>query len=282
MTSASTLKLRREVVNALALGFTALATGLGLIALVWILLSVVIEGVRALHLSLFLRPTPPPGSSGGLANAILGSLEMMGLAILIGTPLGILGGTCLAERRSWLRLAMAIRFLNDILLAAPSIVIGLFVYQGVVRPFHHFSGLAGAIAMAIILVPIVVRTTDETLRLVPPALREAALALGAPVWRMTLAVLYPAARAGILTGVLLGVARIGGETAPLLFTALNSQYFSFDLRAPMANLPVVIFQFALSPYETWHQLAWAGAFLITLFVLVLNVTARFFLGRGRK
>jgi phosphate transport system permease protein len=282
MTSASTLKLRREVVNALALGFTALATGLGLIALVWILLSVVIEGVRALHLSLFLRPTPPPGSSGGLANAILGSLEMMGLAILIGTPLGILGGTFLAERRSWLRLAMAIRFLNDILLAAPSIVIGLFVYQGVVRPFHHFSGLAGAIAMAIILVPIVVRTTDETLRLVPPALREAALALGAPVWRMTLAVLYPAARAGILTGVLLGVARIGGETAPLLFTALNSQYFSFDLRAPMANLPVVIFQFALSPYETWHQLAWAGAFLITLFVLVLNVTARFFLGRGRK
>jgi phosphate transport system permease protein len=282
MNTASPLHLRRQVTNAIALGLTGIATALGLVALVWILLSVVLQGARALHLSLFLEPTPPPGSSGGLVNAILGSLEMLALAILIGTPLGILGGTFLAERRGWRNMVLAIRFLNDILLAAPSIVIGLFVYQVVVRPSHHFSGLAGAVAMAILLVPIVVRTTDETLRLIPPALREAALALGAPVWRMTLSVLYPAARAGILTGVLLGIARIGGETAPLLFTALNSQYLSFDLRAPMANLPVVIFQFALSPYDAWHDLAWAGAFLIMMFVLALNVTARLLLGGARK
>jgi phosphate transport system permease protein len=218
--------------------------------------------------------TPPPGSDGGLANAIFGSVLMAGAATLIGTPIGMLAGTYLAEygKRGWL--APATRFINDVLLSAPSIVIGLFVYTAYVAPVKHFSGWAGAFALAIIVVPVVVRTTDDMLKLVPDSLREAAVALGCPTWKMITRVSYRAARAGIVTGILLAVARISGETAPLLFTALNNQFWSADLGRPMANLPVAIFQFAMSPYEDWHRLAWGGAVLITLFVLALNVAAR--------
>jgi phosphate transport system permease protein len=219
--------------------------------------------------------TPPPGSDGGLLNAIFGSTAMIFIAVTLGAPIGILAGTHLAEYGKKSPVAEVIRFVNDILLSAPSIVIGLFVYELVVRQSGHFSGWAGAVALAFILLPVVVRTTDETLRLVPITLREAALALGAPQWRVITKVLYPAARTGILTGLLLGIARISGETAPLLFTALNNQYWTADLSEPIANVPVVIFQFALSPYAAWHSLAWAGAFLLTLFVLIVSVGARF-------
>ena len=269
--------LRRQAVNGLALGLASLATLAGLIALVWILATILINGAAALGPHLFTRATPPPGSEGGLLNALLGSVMMTALAVLLGAPIGILAGTHLAESggRRWI--AAAVRFVNDILLSAPSIVTGLFVYEIIVQPSGHFSGIAGAVAMAMVLLPVVVRTTDETLRLVPVSLREAALALGAPLWQMVLFVLYPAARAGMLTGLLLGIARISGETAPLLFTALNNQYLSFDLARPMANMPVVIFQFALSPYPAWQSLAWAGALLMTLFVLLLSLGARFML-----
>jgi phosphate transport system permease protein len=274
---ASSRARRRKVTNVVVLGMTTAATGFGLVWLVWILATTLINGFSALNLKLVTQMTPPPGSDGGLLNAIYGSGVMILVAVLLGGPIGILAGTHLAEYGKRSAFAETVRFVNDILLSAPSIVIGLFVYELVVRPSGHFSGWAGAIALAFILLPVVVRTTDETLRLVPITLRESALALGAPQWRMIVQVLYPAAQTGIVTGLLLGIARISGETAPLLFTALNNQYFTANMAEPMANIPVVIFQYALAPYDAWHALAWAGALLMTLFVLVVSVGARFLL-----
>ena len=267
---------RRKRRNALMMSLSAVALAFGLFWLFWILGVLLWEGAAALRPSLFVQMTPPPGSDGGLANAIFGSVLMAGAGALIGTPVGILAGTYLAEygRRGWL--TPATRFINDVLLSAPSIVIGLFVYTVWVAQFRHFSGWAGALALAIIVVPVVVRTTEDMLKLVPHSLREAAAALGAPTWKVITLVSYRAARAGIVTGVLLAIARITGETAPLLFTALNNQFWSADMDKPMANLPVVIFQFAMSPYEDWHRLAWGGAALITLFVLAINIAARAF------
>jgi len=261
------------------MALSAVALAFGLFWLAWILGELLWEGAAALRPSLFFRMTPAPGSDGGLANAILGSILMAGAGTLIGTPVGILAGTYLAEygQRGWL--TPATRFINDVLLSAPSIVIGLFVYSVYVARVKHFSGWSGAFALAIIVVPVVVRTTDDMLKLVPNSLREAAVALGCPTWKMITMVSYRAAKAGIVTGILLAVARIAGETAPLLFTALNNQFWSADLNRPMANLPVVIFQFAMSPYDDWHRLAWGGAALITLFVLALNIAARSFFRR---
>ena len=265
---------RRRRMNAVMMSVSTLALGFGLFWLAWILAVLLWEGAGALRLTLFTQMTPPPGNDGGLANAIFGSVLMAGVGTLIGTPVGILAGTYLAEygKRGWL--APATRFINDVLLSAPSIVVGLFVYAVYVARVGHFSGWAGALALAIIVVPVVVRTTDDMLKLVPNSLREAAVALGCPSWKMITMVCYRAARSGIVTGVLLAVARIAGETAPLLFTALNNQFWSSDMDKPLANLPVVIFQFAMSPYDDWHRLAWAGAALITLLVLALNVAAR--------
>jgi len=265
---------RRLLVNRFNLAMSLLAMAFGLAFLLWILLTLAHAGLGALSVKLFTQMTPPPGSSGGLLNAIMGSLIMAGLGTLIGTPVGILAGIYLAEfgSRGWL--APATRFINDILLSAPSIVIGLFVYEVYVYRVGHFSAWAGAFALALIVIPVVVRTTENMLRLVPDSLREAAAALGTPQWKMILMVTLRSVRAGIITGVLLAVARISGETAPLLFTALNNQFWTTDFNAPMSNLPVVIFQFAMSPYSDWQQLAWAGALLITLAVLLLNVLAR--------
>ena len=265
---------RRRRVNAVMMVIAALALAFGLFALGWILFTLIGEGLGAIRWSMFTQNTPPPGSDGGLANAIFGSVLMAGVGTAIGTPVGILAGTYLAEygQRGWL--APATRFVNDMLLAAPSIIIGLFVYAVYVAHVKHFSGWAGALALALIVIPVVVRTTDDMLRLVPGSLREAAIALGCPTWRMIAKISYRAARAGIVTGVLLAVARISGETAPLLFTALNNQFWSTDMNAPMANLPVVIFQFAMSPYENWQRLAWGGAALITIAVLLINIVAR--------
>jgi len=252
----------------------------GLVWLAWILLTLLWEGAAALRPSLLYEMTPPPGAKGGgLANAIAGSLVMVTAGTLIGAPVGVLAGTYLAEygRTSWL--ANATRFLNDMLLSAPSIIIGLFVYSVYVAHVKHFSGWAGSFALSLIVIPVVVRTTDDMLKLVPNSLREAAVALGCPMWKMVTMVCYRAARAGILTGILLAVARISGETAPLLFTALNNQFWSTNMNAPMANLPVVIFQFAMSPYEDWQRLAWGGAALITAAVLVLNIIARLILSK---
>lgn len=265
----------RKVRNALMLAVSSLALAFGLLWLVWILATLLYEGGAALmRASLYYRMTPPPGEDGGLANAIVGSLAMVTAGTFIGTPIGILAGTYLAEygRSGWL--ASATRFLNDVLLSAPSIVIGLFIYSVYVAQTGHFSGWAGSLALGLLVIPVVVRTTDDMLKLVPNSLREAAAALGCPTWKMIVLVTYRAARAGIVTGILLAVARISGETAPLLFTSLNNQFFSLDMNAPMANLPVVIFQFAMSPYEDWHRLAWGGAALITLAVLALNIAAR--------
>ena len=273
--------LRRKLVDILALLFAGAATLLGLVWLIWILWTTARQGVAALSPALFTQMTPPPGESGGLLNAFYGSAMMVGLALMIGTPVGVAAGTYLAEHGRYSRLAAVVSFINDILLSAPSIVIGLFVYELVVRPAHHFSGFAGALALAMVLLPIVVRTTDESLRLVPNTMREAAFALGIPRWRVTLRVLYKAGLSGIITGVLLGLARIAGETAPLLFTALNNQFWSASLSEPLANVPVVIFQFAMSPYDQWHALAWAGALVLTAFVLCLNLVVRF-LARGAK
>jgi phosphate transport system permease protein len=269
-----TLRGRRKLVNRVALGLSLAAMVFGLVWLVWILFEVIRLGVGGLAPSLFTEMTPPPGSAGGLANAIAGSFVMVGLASLIGTPVGMLAGIYLAEygQRGWL--GASTRFINDILLSAPSIVIGLFVYAVVVAPMKSFSGLAGVIALALIVVPVVVRTTENMLILVPNSLREAAFALGAQKWKVITLVTARAARAGIVTGVLLAVARIAGETAPLLFTALSNQFWSVSLGAPMANLPVTIFKFAMSPFQDWQQLAWAGVFLITLGVLLLNILAR--------
>jgi len=272
--SANAVYRRRRRMNRVMMSLSALALAFGLFWLLWILGVLLWHGASALGPSLFTRATPPPGADGGLANAIYGSVLMAGMGTLIGTPVGILAGTYLAEygQRGWL--APATRFINDVLLSAPSIVIGLFVYTVYVARVKHFSGWAGAFALAIIVIPVVVRTTDDMLKLVPNSLREAAAALGCPTWKMVTGVCYRAARAGIVTGVLLAVARIAGETAPLLFTALNNQFWSSDLDRPLANLPVVIFQFAMSPYDDWHRLAWAGAALITLLVLALNIAAR--------
>jgi phosphate transport system permease protein len=265
----------RRRVNAVLLTVSGCALAFGLFWLAWILGTLLLEGGEALlRATLYYQMTPPPGGDGGLANAIVGSLIMVGVGTLIGTPVGILAGTYLAEYGRRSRLAGATRFLNDVLLSAPSIVIGLFVYTVYVARVKHFSGFAGALALALLVIPVVVRTTDDMLKLVPNSLREAAVALGCPTWKMVLSVAYRAARAGILTGILLAVARISGETAPLLFTALNNQFWSTALDKPMANLPVVIFQFAMSPYEDWQRLAWGGAALITLAVLALNILAR--------
>jgi phosphate transport system permease protein len=265
---------RRRIVNFINLGISMLAVLFGLFWLVWILWTLFAQGLSAISLSMFTQTTPPPGSAGGLANAIFGSLLMSLLATVIGTPIGILAGTYVAEygRRGWL--GPATRFINDILLSAPSIVIGLFVYAVYVANVRHFSGWAGTFALALIVIPVVLKTTENMLRLVPDTMREAAAALGAPQWIVISFVTLRAARAGITTGILLAIARISGETAPLLFTALNNQFWSTNMDAPMANLPVVIFQFAMSPYQDWQTLAWGGALLITLSVLTLNIAAR--------
>ena len=271
----SALYRARKRQNAVLLFISCLALAFGLFWLVWILGTLFYEGGAALlRAQLYYQMTPPPGDDGGLANAIVGSLVIVGTATLLGTPVGILAGTYCAEygRSGWL--ASATRFLNDVLLSAPSIVIGLFVYSVYVARVGHFSGWAGSVALGLLVVPVVVRTTDDMLKLVPNSLREAAFALGCPTWKVITLVTYRSARTGIVTGILLAVARISGETAPLLFTSLNNQFWSLDMNKPLANLPVVIFQFAMSPYEDWHRLAWGGAALITLAVLALNIAAR--------
>jgi phosphate transport system permease protein len=278
---ARSLYTLRSAKNILAQVLALLATAFGLFWLAWILWTTLRQGMPALGAHLFTGMTPPPGESGGMLNAFAGSVLMSLLGILFGAPIGILAGTYLAEysNRAWI--GETVRFVNDILLSAPSIVLGLFVYALVVAPMGHFSALAGAISLGVIVLPVVVRTTDEMLRLVPAQMREAALSLGVPQWKVTLQVLYRSALPGILTGVLLALARISGETAPLLFTALNNQYWSTDLLQPMANVPVVIFQFAMSPYDSWHGLAWAGALVLTLFVLLVGLTARAIVARTR-
>jgi phosphate transport system permease protein len=281
LTVSEKLYRRRRFRNAQALVFSGAATVFGLFWLAWILWTTLVNGFGALDLHLFTRMTPPPGEAGGLANALFGSFAMSALAIAIGAPVGVLAGTWLAEYARRSRLGEAVRFLNDILLSAPSIVLGLFVYAILVKPAGHFSAFAGALALALIALPIVVRTCDEMLQLVPNAMREAALSLGLPQWKVTVRVLWRSARPGIVTGILLALARISGETAPLLFTALNNQYWTANPNAPMASVPVAIFQFAMSPYDDWHALAWAGALVITAFVLLLGVAARWYLHRSQ-
>jgi phosphate transport system permease protein len=265
---------RRRLRNTIVLGLSIGATVIGLGWLVLILGTLLYQGVSGLSVGVFTEMTPPPGADGGLLNPIIGSLVLTVLAVLIGTPIGILAGTYMAEYGKYARLTIVVRFINDILLSAPSIVVGLFVYEIMVAPMGHFSGWAGAVALAIIVIPVVVRTTEDMLSLVPRRLREAATALGVPRAHVIRHVSYRAAQAGIITGVLLAIARISGETAPLLFTSLNNQFFSLDLNAPIASLPVVIFQFALSPYADWQKLAWIGALIITFAVLALSITAR--------
>jgi phosphate transport system permease protein len=269
---------RRKRLNAIALTLSLAAMAFGMFWLIWILIETVRLGVGGLSLGLFTEMTPPPqAETGGLANAIFGSATMVLLATALGTPLGILAGVYLAEygQRGWL--GSATRFINDILLSAPSIVIGLFIYAVVVARFKSFSAVAGILALSLIVIPVVIRTTENMLVLIPNSLREAAYALGTPKWKVIMAVTLKAARAGVITGVLLALARIAGETAPLLFTALSNQFWSADLTQPMASLPVTIFKFAMSPYENWQKLAWAGVFLITFGVLLLNILARVFL-----
>jgi phosphate transport system permease protein len=266
---------RRRAVNGVYLTLSIGATAIGLLVLFLILGTLTAKGLAALSTKLFTEMTPPPGARGGLANAIYGSVVMTAVATLVGTPIGVLTGTYLAEFGAGSRVAPVVRFVNDILLSAPSIIIGLFVYQLLVVPMGSFSAWAGSVALAIIVIPVVVRTTEDMLRLVPGSLREAAIALGTPQWKVIVMVIYRAAVQGMLTGVMLAVARIAGETAPLLFTALNNQFWSVNMNAPMANLPVVIFQFALSPYADWQTLAWGGALLITVTILLLNILARF-------
>ncbi len=265
---------RRRATNYAALTIAMAAAAFGLFWLIAILWTLLYNGLSAINISLFTEMTPPPGSAGGLLNAIFGSLVLTIGGTLIGTPVGMMAGTYLAEYGKNNALAQTIRFINDILLSAPSIVIGLFVYVVVVAQMGHFSAWAGIVALAIIGLPVVVRTTEDMLNLVPNGLREAASALGAPMWKVITLISYRAARSGILTGILLAVARMSGETAPLLFTALNNQFWSVNMNAPMASLPVTIFQFALSPYEDWQQLAWGGALLITVTILILNIVAR--------
>jgi phosphate transport system permease protein len=273
---------KRKLINNITLTLSAATLIFALGFLVWILWTLFSNGFQYLSLDVFTKMTPPPGSNGGLLNAIMGSIYMVLVATLIGTPIGIFAGTYLAEygKSGWL--APTTRFINDILLSAPSIVIGLFVYEIAVHRIGHFSGWAGAIALSLIVIPVVVRTTENMMLLVPNALREAAAALGAPYWKVIVMVVYRSAKAGILTGLLLAVARISGETAPLLFTALNNQFWSTDMGKPIASLAVVIFQFAMSPYEDWQHLAWAGALIITLFVLSLNIIARSVFRQGHS
>ena len=271
----SNLYRRRKFVNILGLSLSMFAMALGLFVLLWILFILFKNGLAGLSWAIFTESTPAPGTpGGGLANAIVGSLMMVGVSVLISTPIGIFAGVYLAEFGDGNKLASVTRFVTDIMLSAPSIVLGLFVYAVLVAQVKHFSGWAGSFALSLIAIPVVLRTTENMLRLVPGSLREAAFALGAPRWKVTSYVTLRAARAGVMTGLLLALARISGETAPLLFTALNNQFFSADMNAPLANLPVVIFQFAMSPYDNWVKLAWAGALLITLTVLVLNIIAR--------
>ena len=273
------LYTRRRSKNAVVLGLSVAATGVGLGWLALILLSLLRESFFGLSLSVFTEMTPPPGADGGLLNPIVGSLIITALAVAIGTPLGLFAGTYMAEYGRYSYVTKVVRFINDILLSAPSIVVGLFVYEVLVRPMGHFSGFAGSVALAVIVVPVVVRTTEDMLLLVPRELREAASAIGMPRARMISHVSYRAARAGLITGVLLAIARVSGETAPLLFTALNNQFFSINLDQPMASLPAVIFQFALSPYQQWQRLAWIGALIITVAVLALSIAARVLAGR---
>lgn len=265
---------KRLLIHRVALVLSMAAMAFGMAFLLWILFTLFLKGFSAVSWTMFSQTTPPPGSAGGLANAIVGSLFLVGAATLVSTPIGILAGIYLAEfgQRGWV--APVTRFVNDIMLSAPSIVIGLFVYALYVVQVRHFSGWAGSMALALLAIPVVVRTTENMLKLVPGSLREAAIALGTPAWKVVLMVTLRAVRSGVMTGVLLAIARVSGETAPLLFTALNNQFWSLDMNAPMANLPTVIFQFAMSPYENWVSLAWGGALLITLSVLALNLIAR--------
>jgi phosphate transport system permease protein len=271
----SAIFARRKRTNKIGLALSMSAMGLGMLFLSWILGVLLFKGLSAIDLSLFTASTPAPGSEGGgLANAIVGSLMLVGCCTLISTPVGVLAGLYLSEYGDRSRIAAVTRFVTDIMLSAPSIVIGLFVYALVVAQFKHFSGWAGTVALALIAIPVVVRTTENMLRLVPGSLREAAYALGAPKWKVAFMITLRAAQSGVMTGILLALARVSGETAPLLFTALNNQFFSTNMNAPMANLPVVIFQFAMSPYDNWVDLAWGGALLITFAVLGLNILAR--------
>jgi len=265
----------RKLINGLALGLSGVATAIGLFFLGAILWTLIRNGLAGMSLQMFTAMTPPPGSAGGLLNAIYGSVVMTLIGILIGGPIGVLAGTYLAEYGRTARLSTLIRFVNDVLLSAPSIIVGLFVYELLVIRMGHFSAIAGAVALAIIAIPVTVRTTEDMLNLVPQGMKDASTAMGAYHWRTVMSVIYPAARSGIVTGLLLAVARISGETAPLLFTALNNQFWSSNLAAPIANLPVVIFQFALSPYPNWQQLAWSGALIITVSILILSISARF-------
>jgi len=279
--SAQSIFFRRRIINAIAMVLSLSAAIIGLFFLGWILWTTFSKGLPALSWSLFTTTTAPPGEPGGLANALVGSLVLCLSAVLWATPVGIAAGTYLAEYANHTKRGELIRFINDILLSAPSIVLGLFIYTIIVRPMESFSAYAGVIALGFIVLPVVVRTTDEMLRLVPTQMREAALSLGVPQWKVTTNVLYRAARSGITTGVLLGLARISGETAPLIFTNTNNQYWSFSPNSPMANIPMTIYEYAKSPFEDWNQLAWAGALLITLFVLLISVVARVILLRNR-
>ncbi|MFK3970798.1 phosphate ABC transporter permease PstA [Pseudomonas sp. NPDC087358] len=278
----------RAIKNMIAMVLSCGATAFGLLWLVWILLTTIVNGFAALNLRLFTEMTPPPGSEGGLANAFYGSFLMSGMGLVIGTPIGLMAGIWLAEFARHTKLGNAVRFINDILLSAPSIVLGLFVYTAVILPLsavtNHqvgFSALAGALALALLVIPVVVRTTDEMLQLQPSTMREAALALGVPQWKLTLQIVLRAAKAGVVTGVLLALARITGETAPLLFTAFGNQFWSSNVLKPIASVPVVIFQYAMSPFDDWHSLAWAGALILTLFVLILSLCSRLLLLRNR-
>ncbi|WP_421915965.1 phosphate ABC transporter permease PstA [Mesorhizobium sp.] len=279
MSTAASLHQSRKRRNGVMMTLCVIAAGIGLAWLALILGALVYKGAAGLSFDVFTQMTPPPGDAGGLLNAIYGSVVMTIIAVIVGTPIGVLAGTYMAEYGRFSKLTTVVRFINDILLSAPSIIIGLFVYELMVRPMGHFSAIAGAVALAILVIPVVVRTTEDMLNLVPNALREAGTAIGAPRWVVIKSVAYRAALSGIVTGILLSIARISGETAPLLFTALNNQFWSSNLNAPMASLPVTIFQFALSPYEEWQQLAWTGALIITLTVLALSIFARSLTGR---
>lgn len=279
MSTALSLHQSRKRKNGVMMALCIIAAGIGLAWLALILGALIYKGLSGVSLAVFTEMTPPPGDAGGLLNAIYGSIVMTIIGILVGTPIGVLAGTYMAEYGRFSKLTTVVRFINDILLSAPSIIVGLFVYELMVRPMGHFSAIAGAVALSILVIPVVVRTTEDMLNLVPNALREAGTAIGAPRWVVIRSVAYRAAMSGIVTGILLAIARISGETAPLLFTALNNQFWSSNLNAPMASLPVTIFQFALSPYEEWQQLAWTGALIITLTVLGLSIFARSLTGR---
>ncbi len=273
---------KRRLLNMVGLTLSMFATLFGLLWLVWLLWTLISQGIQYVNWDLFTQPTPPPGEMGGLSNAITGSLILIGLGVVIGAPVGILAGTYLSEFGRGTRFASIVRFVSDVLLSSPSIILGVFVYELVVVSMGHFSAYAGGLALALIVLPIVLRTTEDMLRLVPDRMREAAAALGTPRWKIIVSIVYRAARSGILTGILLAVARVSGETAPLLFTALNNQFSSTNLNEPIANLPVVIFQFAMSPYDDWQHLAWAGALLITFGILFLNIIVRVFLPESAR